>query len=55
MDNNSEHEKAKRTKKNAIKRGFTFKNYTDSLFNNKIKLKSQQRFKSDCHTYILNK
>ena len=26
-----------------------FKNYTDSLFNDKIILKSQQRFKSDCH------
>ena len=26
-----------------------FENYTDSLFNNKIILKSQQRFKSDCH------
>ena len=25
------------------------KNYTDSLFNNKILLKSQQRFKSDYH------
>ena len=26
-----------------------FKNYTDSLFNDKIILKSQQRFKSDHH------
>ena len=26
-----------------------FKNYTDSLLNNKIILKSQQRFKSDNH------
>ena len=26
-----------------------FENYIDSLFNNKIILKSQQRFKSDCH------
>ena len=25
------------------------KNYTDCLFNDKIILKSQQRFKSDCH------
>ena len=58
MDNNSEHEKAKRTKKNAIKRGFMFKNYTDSLFNDKIILKSQQRFKSDCdnvYTEQINK
>ena len=26
-----------------------FENYKDCLFNNKITLKSQQRFKSDCH------
>ena len=26
-----------------------FENYTDCLFNNKIILKLQQRFKSDCH------
>ena len=36
-------------KKNVIKRGLMFKNLTDCLFNNKIILKSQQRFKSDCH------
>ena len=33
-----------------------FKNYENCLFNDKIILKSQQRFKSDCHNiYILNK
>ena len=35
-----------------------FKNYTDSLFNDKIILKSQQRFKSDCdnvYTEQINK
>ena len=26
-----------------------FENYTDCLFKDKIILKSQQRFKSDCH------
>ena len=26
-----------------------FENYTDCLFNEKTVLKSQQRFKSDCH------
>ena len=26
-----------------------YKNYTDCLFNDKIILKSQQRFKRDCH------
>ena len=32
------------------KRGPMFKNYIDWLFNNKIILKSQQRFKSYCHS-----
>ena len=31
------------------KRRLVFENYTDSLFNNKIILKSLQRFKSDHH------
>ena len=39
----------KEQKKSVIKRGLMLKNYTDSLFNNKILLKSQQRFKSDYH------
>ena len=42
-------EKAKGTKKCVIKRRLTFENYTDSLFNDKIILKSQQRFKSNHH------
>ena len=41
--------KAKGTKKCVIKRRILFENYTDCLFNNKIILKSQQRFKSDYH------
>ena len=41
--------KAKGTKKCVIKRQLMFENYTDSLFNDKIILKSQQRFKSDHH------
>ena len=49
MDNDSEHKKAKGTKKCVIKRRLTFKNCKDSNFNNKTTLKSQQRFKSDCH------
>ena len=49
MDDDSEHKKAKRTKKCVIKRRLMFKNYKDCLFNNKIILKSQQRFKSDHH------
>ena len=50
-DDDSERKKAKGTKKKCLKkRGFMFKNYIDWLFNNKIILKSQQRFKSYCHS-----
>ena len=41
--------KAKVTKKCIIKRRLIAKNYEDCLLNNKIILKSQQRFKSDYH------
>ena len=41
--------KAKGTKKCIIKRELMFENYKDSLFNDKIILKSQQRFRSDHH------
>ena len=41
--------KGKGTKKCVIKHEIMFENYKDSLFNNKIILKLQQRFKSDCH------
>ena len=49
MDDDSEHKKAKGTKKCVIKRRLMFKNYKDCLFNDKTILKSQQRFKSDHH------
>ena len=49
MDDDSEHKKAKGTKKYLIKRRLMFENYIDCLFNNKIILKFQQRFKSDHH------
>ena len=49
MDDDSEKEKAKVTKKCLIKRRLMFENYKDCLFNDKIILKSQQRLKSDCH------
>ena len=49
MDDNSEVKKSKGTKKCVIKRRLMFENYKDSLFNNKTKLKLQQRFKSDHH------
>ena len=44
-----EHKKAKGTNKCIIKRELTFKNYRNLLLNDKIILKSQQRFKSDHH------
>ena len=48
MDDDTEHKKAKETKKCTTKRELMFKNYDDCLFNDKVKLKSQQRFKNDC-------
>ena len=50
MDDDIEKKKAKRTKKCIIKPKIKFDDYTDSLFNNKTILRSQQRFKSDHHT-----
>ena len=47
MDNDTEHKKAKATKKCAIKR--RLENYTDCFFIDKIILTSQQRFKSNYH------
>ena len=49
MDNNSEVKKSKGTKKCVIKRELMFENYKDCLSNDKIILKSQQRFKSGHH------
>ena len=47
MDDDSEHKKAKGTKKCVLKKIIMFENYEDCLFNDKITLKSQQRLKSD--------
>ena len=47
MDDNSEIKKSKGTKKCVIKPELMFENYKDCLFNDKIILKSQQRFKSN--------
>ena len=49
LDNDTEHKKTKGTKKSEIKRELMFENYKDSLFNDKIILRSQQRFRSDHH------
>ena len=49
IHDDNEKKKSKGTKKCVIKRELMFKSYVDCLFNDKIILKSQQRFKSDCH------
>ena len=49
MDDNSKVKKSEGTKKCVIKHKIMFENYTNCLFNDKIILKSQQRFKSDHH------
>ena len=49
MDDDGEVKKSKGTKKCVIKREIMFENDTDCFSNNKIILKSRQRFKSDQH------
>ena len=49
MDDDIKTKKAKGVERCVIKRRLMFENYKDSLFNNKIILKSQLRFKSDHH------
>ena len=44
-----EMKKAKGTKKCIVKREITFKNYVDTLFNDKVIVRSQQRFRNDHH------
>ena len=48
-DDCKEDKKAKGTKKCVIKRRLKFNDYKNSLLNNEIILKSQQRFKSERH------
>ena len=50
MDDNSERKRVKGTKQRVTKKGLMLKNYKDCFFNDKIILKPQQRFKSDCHS-----
>ena len=47
LDDDTEKKKAKGTKKCIVKREIIFKNYMDSLFNNEVIIKSQERFTSD--------
>ena len=49
LGDDTEHKKAKGTKKCIIKRELMFKNYKDSLFNDKVIIRSQQRFISYNH------
>ena len=50
LDDDSKHKKAKGTKQSIIKRELMFKNYKDCQSNDKKTiLKSQHRFKSNCH------
>ena len=49
MDDNIEIKKSKGTKKCLIKRELMLENHKNCLFNDKIILKSQQKFKSDHH------
>ena len=45
----TEHKKAKGTKNCLIKRELMFKNYKNSLFNDEVIKRSQQRFRNDHH------
>ena len=49
LDDDTEMKKAKVTKKCVVKREITFKNYTDSLFNDEVIIRSQHKFRSDHH------
>ena len=49
MDDDSEKQKTKGTKKTVIKREHMFENDKDCLFNGTVILRSQQRFKSYNH------
>ena len=58
LDDDTEHKKAKGTKKCIIKREIIFENYKDSFFNDKVIIRSQQRFRSynhKVHTEEVNK
>ena len=49
LDDDTEHKKAKGTKKYIVKRELMFKNHKDSSFNDEVIILSQQRFRSDHH------
>ena len=49
MEDDSEHKKAKRTKKCVLNRELMFENYKNCVLNEKNILKKQQAFRSDHH------
>ena len=49
FDDDTEKKKARGTKKCIVKTEITFKNYVDSLFDDKVIIRSQQRFRTDHH------
>ena len=49
MDGDTEMKRPNGTKKCIVKRELLFENYKDSLFNDKIIIKSQQTFRSEHH------
>ena len=49
LDDDTEMKKAKGTKKCIVKRELMFENYVDSLFNDEVIIRSQQRFRSYNH------
>ena len=55
MDDDSEHKKAKGTKKFVLKRRLKFNDYKDCLFKNKIVLNHNKDFKMNHKIYILKK
>ena len=54
LDDDTEKKKAKGTKQCIVKREITFKNYTDSLFNDEVMINSKQRFRIDHHKVYTN-
>ena len=55
MDDDSEHKKAKGTKKFVLKRRLKFNDHKDCLFKNKIALNHNKDFKMNHKIYILKK
>ena len=55
MEDGGEHKKAKGTKKCVIKKELRFETYKDALFNDKIIIKPQQRFRSEDHRVYTEK